>query len=272
MREWTKRHFPAIDKFVDRIGYWFGVPLFGLVWAAMTWLFNNLTAIANYGWAAVALAAIAGTCLIALVVSAWLMAWRYFNPVQRYLSPYDSSAYSHDPAAGAPTREVYYSLIDFVVQYLWPACDRQIDLQKAVLREANADAVIVDLAIEGMQLDLRPHAQAFWIQYNNLIQGIEGSEPMIGFEAMIDCINRLENGVYKNFCDLTVETAKQLKVHDIKSYPTLGPIWEQWRTHHNRLVDEHKKVQQNPRFGRRVYRPNRVGNWGDKLPPFKDEG
>ena len=100
------------------------------------------------------------------------------------------------------------------------------------------------------------------------MQGIEGSEPTIRFDALINCINRLENAAYKNFCDLAEEMAKKINVSDLKSHPTLGPIWEQWREQHNKLVDEHKKVRQNPRFGRKVYRPNKPVHWGEKIPPL----
>ncbi|MDN4986615.1 hypothetical protein KUL72_02360 [Bradyrhizobium arachidis] len=237
----------------------------GALWAALTWLFNNVPTIANYGWAAVVLAGIGATCLIALVCSAVLVALRYFNPISRHLSPFDSYAYSHDPAAGAPSREVYFSLVDFVIQHLWPACDRQIDLQRAIIREYEGDALLKDLAIEGMQFDARPTAQAFWIQYQNMMQGIEGSEPTLGFDALVDCINRLANGAYKSFCEQSVEMAKGVTVNDLGTHERLGPIWWEWAERHNRLVDEHTKVRQNPRFGRKLYRPSQPANWGDKV-------
>ena len=262
MRHWLKR-WPTIDKSVDRYGYW--VPFLGSVGAAMTWLFDHLTLISSYGWPAVVLAGIASTCVVALVTSVCLIAWRYFHPIERHLSPFDSSAYSLDPAVGAPSTEVYYSLVDFVVQHLWPACDRQIDLQKAIIRENEGDDWLKDLATEGLPFDSRPSAQSFWIQYQNMVRGIEGSVPTIEFDALVDCINRLANGGYKNFCEQSEEMARKVKVNDLGSHERLGPLWWQWAEQHNQLVDEHRKVRQNPRFGRKVYRPNKSANWGEKV-------
>jgi hypothetical protein len=73
------KHLPTVDNAVRRYVYW--TTFLGLVGAAMTWLFDHLTAISQYGWAAIGLAAIAATCLIALVTSTWLVAWRYFRPL-----------------------------------------------------------------------------------------------------------------------------------------------------------------------------------------------
>jgi hypothetical protein len=233
----------------------------GFTWVAQQW-----TAVTGGSWPASFFIGLGAICIVVLVASAALTAWRYFHPIERHLSPFDSSAYSYDPAVGAPSTEVYFSLLDFVVQYLWPACERQIDLQKAIIREYEGDDLLKDLAIEGMQFDSRPTTQSFWIQYHNMLQGIEGSEPTIGFEALVDCINRLANGAYKNFCEQSDEMARKAKVNDPGSHERLGPIWWQWVEQHNQLVDEHRKVRQNPRFGRKIYRPNQPANWGEKVP------
>jgi hypothetical protein len=73
------KHWPTVDNAVRRYVYW--TTFLGLVGAAMTWLFDHLTAISQYGWAAVGLAAIAATCFVLLVTSACLVAWRYFRPL-----------------------------------------------------------------------------------------------------------------------------------------------------------------------------------------------
>ena len=159
MREWLKKHFPVVDKYVDRIGYWAG--FFLLLWTIMSGIVSSISSVSQYGWGAVILAAFGVVCVFALVISACLVAWRYFHPIQRHLSPYDWETYTYDPAIGAPDREAYFGLVDFVVQYLWPACDRQIDLQKAIIREAKADDFVIELAIEGLPFDSRPNAQTF---------------------------------------------------------------------------------------------------------------
>ncbi|HEX5778859.1 MAG TPA: hypothetical protein VFY21_08455, partial [Xanthobacteraceae bacterium] len=134
----------------------------------------------------------------------------------------------------------------------------------ALIRESKADDLIKELAIEGMPIDSRPSAQPFWIQYQNLLQGIEGSEPTIGFDALVNCINQMANGAYKNFCDQSKELASAAGISDVRSHRTLGWIWQQWAEQHDGLIIEHKKLRQNPRLGRKVYRPNKPANWGDR--------
>jgi hypothetical protein len=263
MRPWLNKHFPAIDRNVDRFGYWYG--FFAIVWAIMSGIVSTISAVSQYGFGVIVLGGLAIACALVLILSVALVSWRYFHPIPRHLAPFDPSAYSHDPAAGAPSREVYFSLLDFVIQYLWPACDAQIDLQKAIIKESKADDMIKELAIEGMPLDSRPNSLAFWIQYQNMVQGIEGSEPTLEFDALVECINRLANGAYKNFCELSGEMARRVTVNNPASHETLGPVWWRWAEKHNQLVDEHMKVRQNPRFGRKVYRPNRPANWGEKV-------
>jgi predicted RND superfamily exporter protein len=78
MRAWLKKHFPAIDENVDRIGYWAG--FIALVWTAMSAIVSSIPSISQYGWGAVVLAGLGVACIFALVTSACLVAWRYFIP------------------------------------------------------------------------------------------------------------------------------------------------------------------------------------------------
>ena len=153
--------------------------------------------------------------------------------------------------------------MDFVVQYLWPACDRQIDLQKAIIRENEGDALLKDLAIEGIAIRFAANCTGFLDTVPKYGAGIEGSEPTLGFDALVECINRLANGAYRNFCEQSGEMARKVTANDLGTHERLGPIWWEWVEHHNRLVDEHRKVRQNPRFGRKLYRPNQPANWGE---------
>ena len=255
-----KRCLSPIGAWATKIESWLALVFMISSWGFFTWLGNQWAGLASHGWAAVMFFALGVTLLVIIVASIFLFAWRYFRPLPHQFSPYDPWAYSQDPASGAPSREVYFSLFDFAVQHLWPACDRQIDLQKAIIREGAGDDFVKELAIEGMSSDTRPASQAFWVQYENLVQGIEGCEPTLNFDALVDCINRLGKGAYKDFCDQSEEMGKRAKISELRSHRVLGPVWWEWANQHNQLVDEHKKVTQNPRFGRKVYRPNKPGN------------
>jgi hypothetical protein len=90
MRHLLKR-WPTIDRLVDQYGYW--VPFLATVWGGMTWLFDHLAVVSQYGWAAVILAGIAATCVVALVISIFLIAIRYFNP----LAPQAAAAVATPP-------------------------------------------------------------------------------------------------------------------------------------------------------------------------------
>lgn len=79
MGTWLKRHFPAVDRNVDRIGYWAG--FFALLWAAMSGIASSISGLSQYGWGAVVFAGLAVACAFVLVFSAFLACWRYFNPL-----------------------------------------------------------------------------------------------------------------------------------------------------------------------------------------------
>jgi hypothetical protein len=81
MRPWFKKHFPVIDENVDRIGYW--ASFIALVWSVMSAITGSISSISQYGWGAVVLAGLGVACIFALVVSACLVAWRYFRPLEK---------------------------------------------------------------------------------------------------------------------------------------------------------------------------------------------
>ena len=99
MRHLLKR-WPTIDRLVDQYGYW--VPFLASVWGGMTWLFDHLMPVSQYGWAAVILAGIGATCVVALVISAFLIAIRYFNP----LAPQAAATVASPPPPGENKAEV----------------------------------------------------------------------------------------------------------------------------------------------------------------------
>jgi hypothetical protein len=94
MRARIKQHFPAIDRFVDRFGYWGA--FFVAVWFAMSWIATSVSGLSQFGWGAVVLAGLAVACLAALSVSASLALYRYFNPLLQFS---DTSAPPPPPPA-----------------------------------------------------------------------------------------------------------------------------------------------------------------------------
>jgi hypothetical protein len=72
---WLKK----IDENIVRIVRW--AAFFGLVSAAMSWVANYITPLHQYGWGAAVFAGVGAACVITLVASGTLVAWRYFNPL-----------------------------------------------------------------------------------------------------------------------------------------------------------------------------------------------
>jgi hypothetical protein len=77
-----RKRFPALDQNVTRFGYWWAVFGPGGVLSVLsTWVAKNVEPIAVLGWGAVVFAGIGAACIIMLVASVCLVAWRYFNPL-----------------------------------------------------------------------------------------------------------------------------------------------------------------------------------------------
>jgi hypothetical protein len=68
-----------LDNNIARIVRW--AAFFGLVAAFISWAASYITPIYQYGWGAVVFAGVGAACVIALVGSGILVAWRYFNPL-----------------------------------------------------------------------------------------------------------------------------------------------------------------------------------------------
>jgi hypothetical protein len=77
MRTWLKRHFPIIDRNVDRFGYWAAAIL--LLWSTMTTVVSWLPSTANL--AVAIFIGLGATCAISLTISVALVAIRYFRPL-----------------------------------------------------------------------------------------------------------------------------------------------------------------------------------------------
>ena len=266
MREWLHKHFPAIDKNVDRAGYW---PAFGLlVWTIMSAIISSISSISQYGWGAIVLAAFGVVCIFALVISACLVAWRYYYPLPSqttevknlYLHP---DQYTHDPALEAPDKAAYFDLMGFTTQYLWPACYKQVDLQEAAIGRLYIGELATNLALRSHRNI--PKSQEFWKFHDRILDGIDSSEPTIRFGALLDCIRGLERGAYKDFVAQLDELAKSGNL-DYRKDPSLCAMWEDWRVSHNALVSEYdKKIRNDVQLGK-LFRPLRPGRWGAPIP------
>src|SRR3984893_2826747 len=75
-----KRHFSKIDRAIERFVYWVG--FFLLLWSAMSWIAAYIPNIAQFGWAAVVFTGLGIACVVSLVISVGLIAWRYFSPME----------------------------------------------------------------------------------------------------------------------------------------------------------------------------------------------
>lgn len=71
--------FTKIDEIVLRFVTW--VTFFGIVATFMSWVASHITQISLYGWGVVVFAGVGTACIVTLVISAALVAWRYFNPL-----------------------------------------------------------------------------------------------------------------------------------------------------------------------------------------------
>ena len=77
-----RARFPLIDRTVERFAYWWAfLGPGGLVWIVMSWVASYFTPIARYGIGAIIFAGLAAACILILVASISLIAWRYFHPI-----------------------------------------------------------------------------------------------------------------------------------------------------------------------------------------------
>jgi hypothetical protein len=64
------------DEIARRVLLWVG--FIGFLASFMSWLLSHIEPISKYGWAAVVLAGLAAACVVILIASIGLVAWRYF--------------------------------------------------------------------------------------------------------------------------------------------------------------------------------------------------
>lgn len=84
MYQWLKRRFAAIDAHVNRIGYWYA--FFALVWLAMSGTVSLIEPILRLGIGVIILVGLGISCILVLVGSVSLVAWRYFRPTKQQIA------------------------------------------------------------------------------------------------------------------------------------------------------------------------------------------
>ena len=73
-----------LDQNTARFASWTAVV--GVVAPVMSWVASYIMPIYQYGWGAAVFAGVGLTCIIMLVISGCLVAWRYFNPLPKQLA------------------------------------------------------------------------------------------------------------------------------------------------------------------------------------------
>jgi hypothetical protein len=165
-----------------------------------------------------------------------------------------------DPETLAPDdKQAYGEILDFCLDYLLPACQNQMGLQEELVNELCDNKAIATLAISGLRSENDYETGDFWRNYQTLSSGMTQSPgPIIGFDAIIDCIFELEQGQYRIFCEQSLELRKSGEA------TTSGIHWAAWRDSHNALVDAYEPIKRDPRFGK-LLRPGRPSRWGNKV-------
>ena len=179
--------------------------------------------------------------------------------------PFDPDLFTYDPQYEVDKR-AYSDLMDFTLQYVLPACENHIELQREIIRNLSKSEIVTELAIDGLHLDSRPTSRDFWKYYGNIAHGIDSSEPTIKFEALIDCIKGLERNSSKHFWESADKIAGSTN-WDYKTDSIVSPVWEKWRKSHNNLVSKYDNIKRDIRF-EKLFRPRKPSRWGEIIPPI----
>ena len=73
-------HLPKINQFVQNISGWLAV--LGALSAFFSWLGKKIALFGPLGWPEAIFLGVGSACIVTLVISAGLVAWRYFQPIK----------------------------------------------------------------------------------------------------------------------------------------------------------------------------------------------
>jgi hypothetical protein len=177
----------------------------------------------------------------------------------------DQVNYMYDPQDEASDITAYYDLMQFVLEYLLPACEAQINLQEKVIDCLCKNKEIAELAKNGIPNAPDQNVSTFLDNYSRLVRGIDSSEPTIRFSVMMNIIRGMERDAYKGFCGFTDKIARESGLI-YADRDELAELWETWRQRHNSLVGEYENVKRDVRYSK-LFFPRREGRWGDIISP-----
>lgn len=83
------RWLAHIDPSVQKISGW--ITFIAGVGAFLSWVASHIAALSPYGWGAFAFVGLAAACVLSLVISLGLIAWRFFRPLSPAAVPIDTS-------------------------------------------------------------------------------------------------------------------------------------------------------------------------------------
>jgi hypothetical protein len=238
-----------------------------IAWLSTTWGWYWHT----FSWAGVAIAFLVAWLVFALgvfLIGFGVARWR--GDKTSSISE-DDPGYSDNPQAEATDKQAYKEILAFAVDHVVPACRAQIRLQESLISRICDNKKIANLANIGLRTSHSFKTSEFWEQYERLASGlIESPNPIIKFEAIIDCIAALEKDSYKIFSEQFEEIAAPANI-DVKTDANVRPTWSEWRERHNALIDAYEAIKRDPRFGK-LLRPARPSRWGNRDDQQKSDG
>lgn len=109
------RWLTKIDPSVQKISGWF--TFIAGVGAFLSWVASHFLPLSPYGWGAFVFAGLAAACVLSLVISVGLIAWRFFNPLSSTTVPIETSG-------SAPWKADIESMGRAVEQYIDATSDK----------------------------------------------------------------------------------------------------------------------------------------------------
>jgi hypothetical protein len=207
-----------------------------------------------------------GAIGFALLVTAWIMISlrrpRKIESRAPSVSVTQTRDYSDDPEKEATDKQAYGELLAFALDRVIPACEAQVELQKAIITQASGNSVIGGMACMGVEHSDR--TKEFWRHYTELADGLlESPGPIIGFETILEHIGALESGAYREFSEQMSEFGTIFSLN-VRTNADLKPIWLKWVEAHNALIEAYDPIKRDPRF-EKLLRPARPSRWGDRI-------
>jgi hypothetical protein len=180
---------------------------------------------------------------------------------------WSKSEMKKNPMRRAIEGDAHERLDLFIIDFLRPALWAQVELQNEILKCGIKGKKMLSLAEYGLTNDY--NNWAFSEAYNLVEKFGSSPMPVVTNGQMIDCITKLENGNYKQFCDQADDLAKEAGI-EIQSEMGLFRLWDEWRHRHNALIEEYDSLKRESRFGSPLYRPQLPSRWGEKIDPLPE--